>query len=64
MTSIVYVLLFLGTKLKGDQLQAYTETLVFETQAACNVAKNITEKELKKKFDQIQIDCRKREIMK
>lgn len=64
MTTIVYVLMFLGTKAHNTTVDAYTESVVFETSQSCNNMKQELEVKLRKKFDKIQIDCKRKEVIK
>lgn len=64
MTSIVYVLLFLGTKTENNQLNAYTNTEVFKTESACNDFKQELEVKMRKMFDKILVECKRKEVNK
>ncbi len=62
--TFVYILLFLGTKAHNTTVDAYTETVVFSSAEACQNAKQVLEVKLRTKFDKINIDCRKKEVLK
>ncbi len=64
MTTFVFVLMFLGTKAHNTTVDAYTESVVFSTEAACQNTKQALEVKLRAKFDKIQIDCKKKEVIK
>lgn len=64
MTTIVYVLLFLGTKVSDKTADAYTNTEVFSTEASCNNFKQALEVKFRSKFDKIMVECKKKEVNK
>lgn len=64
MTTIVYVLLLLGTKANNVTVDAYSQIAVFSTETACEDTKQALEVKLRTKFDKLRIECKKKEVIK